>query len=125
MFVDVSYDVAEEVAIELAGAKGPHLFVETLGAVPTWMGVLRRARNRTVRSLSDRISDFRANPQDWERVSSSAVPSTNRRARGGVSIENVYRNKTTGETIHVHDVFDSSGNQIPKHPSFRDFGKEK
>lgn len=79
----------------------------------------------TVRSLSDRISDFRANPQNWERVSSSAAQSTNRRVRGGISIESVYRNKQTGETLHVHDVFDSSGGQIPKHPSFRDYGKEQ
>ncbi|MBL4886457.1 MAG: hypothetical protein JKY95_18255 [Planctomycetaceae bacterium] len=76
-----------------------------------------------IRSLSDRISDFRANPQNWERVSSGVVESTSRRAKGGVSIESVYRNKQTGETLHVHDVFDSAGKQIDKHPSFRNSGK--
>jgi hypothetical protein len=73
------------------------------------------------RSLSQRIVDFRANPQNWERVSASAEKSTG--AKGGVSIESVYRNSTTGETLHVHDVFKPSGGQIPKHPTFRDYGK--
>ena len=80
-------------------------------------------RTAVQRSLSERIADFRANPQNWQRVSASAEQATARSARGGVSIENVYRNPVTGETLHVHDVFKASGNQIPKHPSFRDFGK--
>jgi len=75
------------------------------------------------RSLAKRIADFRSNPQNWQRVSASAEQAKARSARGGVSIENVYRNAATGETLHVHDVFKASGGQIPKHPSFRDFGK--
>jgi S-adenosylmethionine hydrolase len=43
--------------------------------------------------------------------------------RGGVSSESVYHNPTTGETLHVHDVFRPSGAQIPNHPTFRDYGK--
>ncbi len=75
------------------------------------------------RSLAERIADFQANPQGWQRVSASAEQATTRAARGGVSIESVYRNPTTGETLHVHDVFRPSGAQIPNHPTFRDFGK--
>jgi hypothetical protein len=75
------------------------------------------------RSLSERIGDFRANPQNWQRVSASAEQARAKAARGGVSIESVYRNPSTGEVLHVHDVFKPSGGQIPKHPPFRDFGK--
>jgi hypothetical protein len=45
------------------------------------------------------------------------------RGHYGVSIEGVYRNSITGETLHVHDVFTPSGGQIPKHPTFRDYAK--
>jgi hypothetical protein len=75
------------------------------------------------RSLSARITDFQANPQNWQRTSASAEQATSRSARGGVSVESVYRNPVTGETIHVHDVFKPAGTQIPNHPTFRDFGK--
>jgi hypothetical protein len=75
------------------------------------------------RSLSARIADFRTNPGNWERVYAGAGRATSRNARGGVSIESVYRNRVTGETLHVHDVFTPSGAQIPKHPTFRDYGK--
>jgi hypothetical protein len=75
------------------------------------------------RSLSERIADFQANPQNWQRVSASAEQATARSAQGGVSVESVYRNPATGETLHVHDVFKPSGSQIPNHPTFRDYGK--
>jgi len=48
------------------------------------------------RSLSERIADFRENPQNWQRISASAEPATARSARGGVSIESVYQNPATG-----------------------------
>jgi hypothetical protein len=74
------------------------------------------------RSLSQRIADFRANPQNWESVGVTASPS--RSAPGGISLESTYRHSMTGETIHVHDVYKPSGVQIPKHPSYRNYGKE-
>jgi hypothetical protein len=80
-------------------------------------------RTAVQRSLSERIADFRANPQNWQRVSASAEHASARAARGGVSVESVYRNPATGEILHVHDVFKASGSQLPKHPSFRDYGK--
>jgi len=80
-------------------------------------------RTAVQRSLSERRADFLANPQSWQRVSACAEQATARSARGGVSIESFYRNPATGETLHVHDVFKASGSQLPKHPSFRDFGK--
>jgi RHS repeat-associated protein len=77
----------------------------------------------SARSLSDRIRDFQQNPKDWVRVSTSAEQATARSAKGGISLETTYRNKITGEVIHIHDVYKSSGAQIPNHPSYRDFGK--
>jgi hypothetical protein len=56
-------------------------------------------------------------------VSTSAEQATARSAKGGISLETTYRNKITGEVIHIHDVYKSSGAQIPNHPSYRDFGK--
>ena len=72
----------------------------------------------------DPFSSFRQNPTDWERASATAERATARRARGGVSVESVYVNKNTGETLHIHDVFNPSGAQIPNHPTFQDFGKK-
>lgn len=74
-------------------------------------------------SLSNKIKDFKANPKNWQRTSASASQSTKKGAKGGVSIESTYKNVKTGETINVHDVFRPSGQQIPKHPTFRDYGK--
>lgn len=76
-----------------------------------------------MRPLVECIADFKATPQDWQRVSTSAESATARSAQGGVSIESTYQNIKTGETIHVHDVYRPSGNQIPNHPTFRDYGK--
>jgi hypothetical protein len=81
------------------------------------------AASTVQRSLSERIADFRANPQNWQRVSASAEQAAAKSARGGMSVESVYHNPATGETLHVHDVFKPSGGQIPNHPTFRDYGK--
>ena len=62
-------------------------------------------------------------PQNWGRNSASVELATGRAAKGGVGIESTYTNKITGETIQVHDVYKPSGNQIPNHPTFRDYGK--
>jgi RHS repeat-associated protein len=74
----------------------------------------------TLRALSERITDFKTNPQNWLRMSASAEQA---RVKGGVSIESVYTNTKTGETLNVHDVFTAIGNQIDNHPTFRDYGK--
>jgi hypothetical protein len=75
------------------------------------------------RSLAERIADFKANPQNWKRAAASAERATGGSARGGVSVESTYTSKLTGETIYVHDVYRPSGNQIPGHPTYRDYGK--
>jgi hypothetical protein len=100
--------------------KGLEKLGEGVGRVWQKVSVPRTAVQR---SFSERVADFQANPQNWQRAAASAEQATSRAGRGGVSVENLYRNPVTGETLHVHDVFKPSGAQIPKHPTFRDYGK--
>ena len=75
------------------------------------------------RSLSERIVDFKAHPEDWELTAVGA--SRSRSYPGGINLENSYVNKRTGEILHTHDLYDKNLKSVPKHPSFRNYGKSE
>lgn len=85
------------------------------------VGYSEKILEQVVRPLAERRADFLLNPHNWERTAAFAEQA--RSVRGGVSVESTYTNAITGETIHVHDVFKSSGGQIRNHPTFRDYSK--
>jgi hypothetical protein len=70
---------------------------------------------------SERITDIKGNPQNWQRVYTGAEKATSVRAKGGISIDSIYRNKITGDAIRVHDVYKVSGSQLKYHPTYKEF----
>jgi hypothetical protein len=70
------------------------------------------------RSLTDLIKDYESNPAQWEIIRTEAVPSTNRRNRGGLSIQELLRHRTTGEQMVRHTLRRADGT-IFAAPHFR------
>jgi hypothetical protein len=62
--------------------------------------------SRRVRNLGD---DLEANPADWESIRTESVPSTNRRNRGGSSVQELFRHRTSGEEIVRHTLLKPDG----------------
>jgi len=71
------------------------------------------------RPFPERIKDYLANPEQWEVVKIEVVPSTNKRNRGGKSIQELLRHKGTGEDIVRHTVVKPNGRPF-RQPHFRD-----
>jgi hypothetical protein len=61
------------------------------------------------RPLGELIKDYEAEPANWELVRTQSVPSINRRNRGGVSIQELLRHKTTGEEMVRHVIVKQDG----------------
>jgi hypothetical protein len=70
------------------------------------------------RPLSDLIQDYESDPLQWEVVQKEVEPSTNIRNKGGSSVQEVLRHKTTGEEMVRHLLLRPNGKLFRK-PHFR------
>ncbi len=70
------------------------------------------------RSLPERIRDYETDPMQWEMVRTETLPSTNRRNRGGSSVQELLRHKTTGEELVRHTLLKPDGTWFTA-PHFR------
>jgi hypothetical protein len=61
------------------------------------------------RSFKELMEDYEADPSGWEIIKTETVPSTNRRNPGGSSVQELLRNKTTGEEMVRHTVLKPDG----------------
>jgi hypothetical protein len=61
------------------------------------------------RPLPESVNDLEANPADWEVIRTEVVPSTNRRNRGGTSVQELFRHRTTGEELVRHTLLRPDG----------------
>jgi RHS repeat-associated protein len=64
--------------------------------------------------FNDLIKDFKANPQNWERIESQISQTTRLGQQGGVNVESVWQNRITGDRIATHEAFGPAGKSI--HP---------
>lgn len=65
-------------------------------------------------SFSQLINDIKANPNDYEKVASLAEKATARQYRGGISIQDIFVNKKTGQRIVQHSIY-KNGRIIDQH----------
>ena len=61
------------------------------------------------RPLRELIKDYDADPAQWEVVRKEVVPSTARRNRGGSSVQELLRQKVTGEEMVRHTLLRPDG----------------
>jgi hypothetical protein len=68
------------------------------------------------RPLSELILDYDADPTHWDVVRTDMTASTNRRNRGGSSIQELLRHKMTGEEMVRHTLRKADGSLFaPSH----------
>jgi len=70
------------------------------------------------RPLAELIQDYENDPSLWEIIRTEVVPSTNTRNRGGSSIQELFRHKTTGEQMVRHTLLRPDGSAFNP-PHFR------
>ena len=70
------------------------------------------------RPFAELIRDYEDDPTRWEVVRAETLPSTNRRNRGGTSVQELLRNKMTGEEIVRHTLRRANGSPFNP-PHFR------
>jgi hypothetical protein len=70
------------------------------------------------RPLRELITDYEADPGQWEVVRTETVPSTNRRNPGGSSVQELLRHKATGEEMVRHSILKPDGTPFAA-PHFR------
>ena len=70
------------------------------------------------RSLRELLDDYAADPARWEVVKTEIVPSSNMRNRGGTSVQELFRNKLTGEEMVRHTLLRPDGSVFAP-PHFR------
>ncbi len=70
------------------------------------------------RSLPDLIRDFEDDPDNWEVAKVDVQPSTNKKNIGGSSVQEVLRNKSTGEEMVRHTILKPNGKPFAA-PHFR------
>ena len=64
----------------------------------------------------DLIDDFKNNPESWDRVASLAEKASSRGARQiGVSVQTIWQNISTGDTLVEHMVIDDKGKVFDHH----------
>jgi hypothetical protein len=76
------------------------------------------------RSFRELLDDYLADPSRWEVVQSDVTPSRNQRNRGGTSIQELLRNKMTGEEMVRHTLRWPDGSLFTP-PHFRPFWKRR
>jgi hypothetical protein len=70
------------------------------------------------RPFPELLKDYQADPGQWEVVRTESAPSTNRRNRGGLSVQELLRHKATGEEIVRHTLLKPDGTVFAA-PHFR------
>jgi hypothetical protein len=70
------------------------------------------------RSFRDLLKDFEKDGSNWEVVKSEEVPSINARNKGGTSLQELFRNKETGEEMTRHTLHNPDGS-VFEPPHFR------
>jgi hypothetical protein len=70
------------------------------------------------RPFPDLVKDYQTDPTQWEVVQTETVPSTNKRNRGGSSVQELLRHKTTGEELVRHTLLKPDGTLFAA-PHFR------
>ena len=70
------------------------------------------------RPFLELVADYAADPAQWEIVSTQVVSSTNKRNRGGTSVQELLRHRVTGEVVVRHTVLRSDGTLFAA-PHFR------
>jgi hypothetical protein len=70
------------------------------------------------RPIEELIEDYQADPSKWEVVRTETTASTNRRNRGGTSVQELLRHKDTGEEM-VRHTLRRPGGQLFGRPHFR------
>jgi uncharacterized protein RhaS with RHS repeats len=110
-----AYDLAKTAVSFLAGrASGAELAATAAGAAAGLVG-FGGGYGRAGREVASRlINDVSANPGNWRVVGSFTEAATNRKARGGVSIQTVFENEA-GDQVVRHTVRDRSGRVIDDH----------
>jgi hypothetical protein len=61
------------------------------------------------RPFPELVKDYEADPSSWEVVETSTVPSSNKRNRGGLSVQERLRHKQTGEEVIRHTLLKPNG----------------
>ncbi len=70
------------------------------------------------RSLSELIRDYEADPTQWAVMRTETAPSTNMHNRGGSSVQELLRHRTTGEELVRHTLLKPDG-RVFRRPHFR------
>ncbi|MGE5398715.1 MAG: DNRLRE domain-containing protein [Chitinophagales bacterium] len=87
---------------------------------PFKKAIVKKVLNRPFKEL---LADIEKNPGNWKKLGESVVASTKKGNKGGVSIEEVFVNRKTGERIYRHTLKDSNGKHI-ENPHYRPYGKQ-
>jgi hypothetical protein len=74
------------------------------------------------RPFPELIKDYDADPSNWEVVVTVREASTNMRNKGGTSVQDTLRHKTTGEEMVRHTVLEPDATVFHP-PHFRPFRK--
>jgi hypothetical protein len=70
------------------------------------------------RPIGELIRDYESDPTPWEVIRIESEPSTNRRNRGGTSVQELLRHKVTGEEMVRHTLIRPDGTPFDD-PHFR------
>lgn len=70
------------------------------------------------RPFRELLEDYAGNPAQWEVVQTNIEPSTNLGNKGGSSITEILRHRSTGEEMERHTVMRPNG-QIYRDPHLR------
>ena len=92
--------------------------VGVLGRIVAFVGLVTPATGGELRAAGamlgggkKAVEDFLKNPGDWKRVGSFVEAATNRRARGGSSIQTIFE-RADGERVIEHTVVNKAGKVI-------------
>ena len=61
------------------------------------------------RPIGDLIRDFENDPTQWQVIKRDVVPSTNIRNKGGSSVQELFKHKSTGEEMIRHTLLKPDG----------------
>lgn len=70
------------------------------------------------RPFPELLADYDADPTRWDVIHQVAVPSTNAHNRGGTSVQEILRNRYTGEEMVRHSLLRPNGSPF-RAPHFR------
>ncbi len=79
--------------------------------------------NSTPSSFEDDLREIMDNPSDWEITNRSIEKSSNKRNKGGLSIEEEITNKVTGRKIYQHTLVRPDGG-LYEAPHYRPYSKQ-